>query len=79
MLDIRRLRTEPDAVKASLATKNVDASEVDAAIELDTKVRALQTQRDELRAQVKTLSAEVGKARKAGDTAAADTLSAIAL
>lgn len=72
MLDIRRLRTEPDAVKASLATKNVDSSEVDAAIELDTKLRSMQTERDELRAQVKTLSAEVGKARKSGDTAAAD-------
>jgi len=72
MLDIRRLRTDLDAVRASLATKNVDPSEVDAAIELDTRVRALGTQRDELRAQVKTLSAEVGKARKAGDTKAAE-------
>ncbi len=72
MLDIRRLRTDLDAVKASLATKNVDPSEVDAAVELDTRVRALQSQRDELRAQVKTLSAEVGQARKAGDTTAAD-------
>lgn len=72
MLDIRRLRTEPDAVKALLATKNVDSSEVDAALELDTKLRAMQTERDELRSQVKVLSGEVGKARKAGDTAAAD-------
>jgi seryl-tRNA synthetase len=72
MLDIRRLRTDLDAVRASLATKNVDPSEVDAAVALDTRVRALGTQRDELRAQVKALSAEVGKARKAGDTAAAD-------
>ncbi|MEY2398738.1 MAG: seryl-tRNA synthetase [Actinomycetota bacterium] len=72
MLDIRRLRTDLDAVKASLATKNVDPSEVDAAVALDTRVRALGTERDELRAQVKTLSAEVGKARKAGDTAAAE-------
>jgi seryl-tRNA synthetase len=72
MLDIRRLRTDLDAVKAALATKNVDPSEVDAAVELDTKVRGLQSQRDDLRGQIKTLSAEVGKARKAGDTAAAD-------
>ena len=72
MLDIRRLRTDLDAVKASLATKNVDPSEVDAAVELDTRVRAMQSQRDDLRAQIKTLSAEVGKARKAGDAGAAD-------
>ncbi|MEY2472915.1 MAG: seryl-tRNA synthetase [Actinomycetota bacterium] len=72
MLDIRRLRNDLDAVKAALATKNVDPSEVDAAVELDAKVRALQSQRDGLRAQIKTLSAEVGKARKAGDATAAD-------
>ena len=72
MLDIRRLRTDLDAVKTALATKNVDPSEVDAAVELDTRVRAMQSQRDEMRAQVKTLSGEVGKARKAGDTGAAD-------
>src|SRR5688572_14350456 len=72
MLDIRRLRTDLDAVKTALATKNVDPSEVDAAVELDTRVRALQSERDGLRAQIKTLSAEVGKARKAGDTTAAD-------
>ena len=72
MLDIRRLREDPDAIKASLATKNVDPSEVDAAIALDTKVRAISTERDELRAQVKNLSAEVGQAKKSGDAAAAD-------
>jgi seryl-tRNA synthetase len=72
VLDIKRLRTDLDAVKAALVTKNVDASEVDAAVALDTRVRSLQSQRDELRAQIKSLSAEVGKARKAGDAAAAD-------
>ena len=74
MLDIRRLRNDLDAVKAALATKNVDPSEVDAAAELDVRLRQLSAERDELRAQVKTLSAEVGKARKAGDAAQADEL-----
>ncbi|HVT77764.1 MAG TPA: serine--tRNA ligase [Acidimicrobiales bacterium] len=69
MLDIRRLRTDLDAVKAALATKNVDGSEVDAAVDLDTRMRALQSERDDLRAQIKKLSAEVGQARKAGDAA----------
>ncbi len=76
MLDIRRLRNDLDAVKAALATKNVDLSEVDAAVELDAKVRELQGRRDDMRAQVKTLSGEVGKARKAGDAAQADELQA---
>jgi len=74
MLDIRRLRTDLDGVRASLATKNVDPSEVDAAVALDERVRAMQTERDELRSQVKTLSAEVGQARKAGDIAAAEAV-----
>ncbi|MDP1795602.1 MAG: serine--tRNA ligase [Acidimicrobiales bacterium] len=76
MLDIRRLRTDLDAVKAALATKNVDPSEVDAAAELDVRLRELSAKRDEMRAQVKSLSAEVGKARKAGDAAQADELQA---
>lgn len=76
MLDIRRLRNDLDAVKAALATKNVDPSEVDAAAALDARVRELQGQRDDMRAQVKALSGEVGKARKAGDAAQADELQA---
>ncbi len=74
MLDIRRLRNDLDAVKAALATKNVDPSEVDAAAELDVRLRQISAQRDELRAQVKTMSGEVGKARKAGNTAQAEAL-----
>ena len=74
MIDVRRLRTEPDAVKAALARKGVPAEEVDRAAELDARLRELAGRRDVIRAKVKTISQEVGRARRAGDTATADAL-----
>jgi seryl-tRNA synthetase len=75
MIDIRALREDPDAVKAALARRGVEASEVDAVIEADVAWRAKVRQADDLRAEVKALSREVGQARKAGDEARADELS----
>src|SRR6185369_15142638 len=40
MLDIRRIREEPDAIKASLATVGVDPAEIDALLALDAERRA---------------------------------------
>lgn len=74
MIDVRLLRTELDAVKAALARKGVDPAEVDRAAELDARRRDLAGRRDVIRAKVKGISQEVGKARKAGDHAAADAL-----
>jgi seryl-tRNA synthetase len=39
MLDIRRIRTEPDAVKAALAKRGIDGSQIDALLELDVERR----------------------------------------
>jgi len=75
MIDVRLLRTEPDAVKAALARKKVDPAEVDRAASLDVRRRELAGRRDVIRAKVKGLSHEVGKARRAGDQATADALS----
>ncbi len=72
MLDPRRLRTEPEAVKAGLARRGVDLADIDRAIELEAEERALKARGDELRARVKALSKEVGQARRQGDTAAAE-------
>ena len=41
MIDIRRLRAEPDAVTAALARKNVDRADVDRALALDERARSL--------------------------------------
>ena len=68
MLDLRRFRTEPDAIRAGLSRRGGDAAAaVDRIIELDEQQRALGTQRDDLRARIKTLSKEVGQRRGQGD------------
>ncbi|MFP5375681.1 MAG: serine--tRNA ligase [Acidimicrobiia bacterium] len=76
MIDVRRLRTELDALKAALARKGVDPAEVERAAALDVRRRELAGRRDEARAGVKALSQRVGRARRDGDAAAADKLAA---
>ncbi|HEV3402500.1 MAG TPA: serine--tRNA ligase, partial [Acidimicrobiales bacterium] len=76
MLDPRRLRTELDVVKAGLARRGVDLSEIDRAAGLDARQRELITRANELRAAIKALSAEVGAARRSGDEAAAESKAA---
>jgi seryl-tRNA synthetase len=77
MLDIRRLRTEPDVVRAGLARRGGDAAaHVDQIVELDVAQRSLGTQRDDLRARVKGLSKDVGRLRSQGDAEAAEALMA---
>jgi seryl-tRNA synthetase len=76
MLDPRRLRYELDDLKAGLARRGIDGSELDKAAALDERRRFLQSRQDDLRAQVKRLSQEVGAARRQGDTAAADAKAA---
>jgi seryl-tRNA synthetase len=76
MIDIRLLRQEPDAVKAALARRGVEASEVDAVIAADAAHRAQLAAAEAMRAEVKELSGQVGKAKKAGDEARASELSA---
>ncbi len=72
MLDVRRLRNEPDEVRAQLARKGVDPAEVDRVIELDVARRAVGDRRDKVRNLVNHLSKEVGRLRGGGDVAAAE-------
>jgi seryl-tRNA synthetase len=76
MLDVRRLRTDLDATKASLARKGIDPSVLDEAAALDVEARDLAQRRDDVRARVKALSKEVGAAHRAGDTDKAEALAA---
>jgi seryl-tRNA synthetase len=77
MLDIRRLRTEPDVVRAGLSRRGGDAAaHVDRIIELDARQRALGTQRDDLRARVRLLSRDVGRLRGEEDADGAEALMA---
>jgi seryl-tRNA synthetase len=76
MIDIRLLREDPDGVKAALARRGVDPAEVDAVIGADVAHRAGLTRHESMRAEVKELSRQVGAARKDGDTARAEELTA---
>jgi seryl-tRNA synthetase len=69
MLDVRRIRSEPDAVKAALARRgdpSIDA-DVDRVLALDARQREIAAERDALRAQVKELSRQVGALRGRGN------------
>jgi seryl-tRNA synthetase len=79
VIDIRALRDDPDGVKAALARRGVEATEVDAVIEADVARRAALTRFETLRAEVKELSRQVGQAKKAGEEARAEALRAKSL
>ena len=74
MIDLRLVRDDSDAVKAALARRGVDPAEVDRLVALDLAARAAVGGRDEVRATIKVLSKQVGEARRAGDTTAAERL-----
>jgi seryl-tRNA synthetase len=77
MLDIRRLRSDPDAVRAGLSRRGGDAAaHLDRILELDVRQRALGTERDDLRARVKAISKDVGRLRGQGDADGAEALMA---
>ena len=79
MIDIRVLRDDPDGVKAALGRRGVEEAEVDAVLEADVARRAARTRFENLRAEVKELSRQVGQAKKAGDEARAEELRARSL
>ena len=62
MLDIRRIKENPDAVKAGLKAKEVDCDAiVDRILELDAKIRALKTTSEGRTAQKNKIAKENGK------------------
>ncbi len=76
MIDLRALRDDPDAVKAALARRGVEAGEVDAVLELDKMHLEKKRVAEDMRAEVKALSRQVGQAKKSGDDALAEELRA---
>ena len=76
MIDVRRIRSDYDAVRDSLARRGDEGALRDLAqvAELDEKSRQISAERDDLRAQVNGLSKEVGQLRRDGDTAGAEAL-----
>jgi seryl-tRNA synthetase len=76
MIDIRLVRDDSAAVKAALGRRGVDPADIDRLVGLDQTARGEIGRRDDLRAQVKALSKQVGEARRSGDTALAEKLTA---
>jgi len=74
MIDIRLVREDPEAVRAAFARRGPDTCDVDALAELDRTARRLTARRDELRAQLRSLSAEVAARRRSGDVQGAEEL-----
>jgi seryl-tRNA synthetase len=74
VIDLRRLRVELEATKASLARKGVPAEEVVRAAALDAQHRQLASKAEELRARIKVLSKQVGDAMRSGDTGNGEAL-----
>ena len=66
MLDIKKIRTETEAVKAALARRkeNVD---IDAVLALDEKRRGLLFEAEQLKARQNEVSKEIPKMKKAGE------------
>ncbi len=66
MLDIKKIRTETEAVKAALARRkeNVD---IDAVLALDEKRRSLLFEAEQLKARQNEVSKEIPKMKKAGE------------
>lgn len=64
MLDLRRIRTDLDAVKAGLALRGEDTAPLDRVAALDERQRQVAVERDDLRNRIKKLSAEVGALRR---------------
>lgn len=70
MLDIRRIRTETDAIKAILAKRGEDVTRVDALLAIDEERRVKQTEWEQLRAEQNKLGPQIAAAKKAGEDAA---------
>lgn len=70
MLDIRRLREQPDEMKAQLARAGVDPADVDAVLAFDEKRRALLHKVETLKAQRNAGSKEVPKIKDPDERAA---------
>ncbi|MCB0873282.1 MAG: serine--tRNA ligase [Actinobacteria bacterium] len=71
MLDLRLIRTSPDAVRAGLARRGA-AEHLDAIIDLDRDARQIRTQVEEARAERGRLSKAIGMGKRDGADTSAD-------
>ncbi len=74
MLDIRVVRDDLDKVKQALATRGVEAAVLDDLMRIDQQARTASTKRDELRAEINSISKEIAKLMRSGEVDSANTL-----
>ncbi len=74
MIDIHRLRADPDGVKAAIARRGDGVAAIERVLTLDEEQRARTTERDDLRARINALSKQVGSLRRDGKVAEAEAL-----
>jgi seryl-tRNA synthetase len=74
VIDVRLLRSDPDAVRNALARRHQPdvLAQLERAVVLDSRSRDIVAQRDAIRAEVNELSKTVGRLRQTGDTSGAD-------
>jgi len=66
VIDIRLLRSDPEAVKAAISRRGEDTSALDRVVELDARQRSLAEERDQVRNEVNTISKQVGGLHRDG-------------
>ncbi|MCU0314255.1 MAG: serine--tRNA ligase, partial [Solirubrobacteraceae bacterium] len=71
MLDLRRLRSDPEAARAALARRGDDAG-LDGVLRLDERRRALLPEIEGLRAEQNEASQAIGRAKQEGGDASAE-------
>jgi seryl-tRNA synthetase len=78
VIDQRLLRADLDGVRRALLRRARPGliDDVDHAARLDVRLRDIIAERDQVRARINTLSAEVGALRRTGDVAAAEVIQA---
>lgn len=74
MLDLRQIRSDPDAVRTGLSRRGADLGALDRVVALDEELRAVTTGRDDLRARINAMSKQIGELFKAGERDEAEVL-----
>lgn len=69
MLDIRRIRLEPDVVKELLARRGEDVSKIDELLALDVERRKVMTESETRKAEQNRIGPQIAQRRKAGEDA----------
>ena len=74
MLDIKLIRSDPEAVKTAIARRGEPTSSIDEIVELDAQLRTTSTERDEIRSEIRRTSKQVGALHAQGKAGEAQAL-----